>query len=105
MKLTKGDEVTAIVARHDGRCLDRCGLRIHAGHDDIEPGHFGWRHVDCDRAQTEAWVRERMDAGLAVADVQLRLSYLGECTHLTAAQRMDASLYALDYADRLAATA
>ena len=83
-----------MIAKYNGMNQDRCGLPIHAGHDEIEAGHFGFRHVDCDRAQAFAWVRERIAAGDSPSDVQLKLM---ATPGLAPAARVDASVYALDY--------
>lgn len=80
-----------MIAKHNGRCNDRCGLRIYAGHDEIERGHFGWRHVDCETANLRAQIRERMAAG-ATADVVW--AWLERSEHLTVDQRIDAIFYA-----------
>jgi hypothetical protein len=80
-------------ARHASKCQDRCGLAIHVG-DEIEPGHFDWRHVDCDKAQAFAWIRERFAAGDSASDIQIKLL---SSRHLSAALRMEASTYTLDY--------
>lgn len=83
----------SMVAKFNGKCQDRCGLVIYAGHDEIERGHFGFRHVDCDRARVEAWARERFAAGDLVSDIQFKLA---SDPHLTPEQKAAASLYALD---------
>lgn len=80
-----------MIATKTTKCLDRCGLTIHQGYDEIEPGHFGFRHVDCDKARAEEWIRERIAAGDQVADVQIKLIMHGDAKY---------SGYVLDYADR-----
>lgn len=86
-----------MVAKFTTKCQDRCGLKIHEGHDEIERGHFGYRHADCERAQVEAWVRARFDAGDDCCDIQFKIA---KATHLDADAKMMASCYALTYADR-----
>ena len=85
-------------ATYNGKCLDRCGLRIHAEHDEIEAGHYGWRHQDCDRARLEAWVRERFAAGDECYEVQFKSTKSNESKDRQVAM----SLYALAYANELA---
>lgn len=83
-----------MVAKFNGKCQDRCGLTIHAGHDEIERGHFGFRHVDCEWASMQRWIRERIDAGDLVSDVQIKLANVGKLN-------MDTGSYAIDYWDSL----
>lgn len=85
-----------MIAKKTSKCLDRCGLTIHAGHDEIEPGHFAWRHVDCDKAHAFAWVRDRLATGDLVSDVQIKLL----STAISPELRMAASLYVIECADQ-----
>lgn len=89
-----------MVAKFNSKCQDRCGLPIHAGHDEIERGHYGFRHVDCEQAHLFAWIRERLAAGDLISDVQIKLA---TTPNLTPELRMTGSIYALDYENQEAA--
>lgn len=80
-----------LIAKFDGKCQDRCGLRIHAGHDEIERGHFGFRHVDCERAHAEAMVRERVADGWGTERIW---AWLNNSPDMTFDQKLDAIAYA-----------
>jgi len=86
---------TETIAQFNGKCQDRCGLRIHAGHDVIEAGHYGWRHADCEQAHLFAWVRDRLAAGDTASDVQIKLLMDRK---VTPELRLAGSIYALDQA-------
>lgn len=80
-----------MVAKFNGKCQDRCGLAIHAGHDEVERGHFGWRHVDCQLASIRAQVRSKVDEGWTPDEIW---AWLERSESIDLNARIDAIFYA-----------
>lgn len=87
----KDCKVLSMVAKFNSKCQDRCGLQIHAGHDEIEPGHFGFHHVDCDKARIEAQIRDKVAQGWS--DDQI-WPWLDASQELDIQQKIDGIFYA-----------
>jgi len=80
-----------MIANFNGKCRDNCGLPIHAGHDEVERGHFGWRHVDCERANVRAQIREKLTEGWTMDSIW---TWLERAEHLSMDERVDGIFYA-----------
>lgn len=83
-----------MIATKNGKCHDRCGLTIHAGHDEIERGHFGWRHVDCDQASVRSQIRDKLADGWAIDVIW---AWLERAEQISLESRIDAIFYASRY--------
>lgn len=80
-----------MVANFNGKCQDNCGLPIHAGHDMIERGHFGFRHVDCELASVRAQVRDKVAENWSQDEIW---AWLERSVQLDLNARIDAIFYA-----------